>query len=142
MTYATLDQLKDRFGEKLLIKLTDRSQPASGAIDQAVIDRALADTDALIDGHLAERYALPLASVPALVTDTALAIAVYKLHRNTVSDKIKDDYGDALKLLRDLTAGKVRLDVAGSEPASVTSDGIKTNKDDRPMTSDNMSGFI
>ena len=55
MTYATLDQLTDRYTERLLRQLTDRAAPPAGAIDAEVVDRALADTDAVIDGYLAGR---------------------------------------------------------------------------------------
>ena len=142
MTYATLALLQDRYGDRMLISLTDRSQPATGAIDTDVVDRALADTDALIDGHISVRYQLPMATTPDLVVDLAQAIAIYKLHRKSASEKISKDYEQALKSLRDISTGKIRLDVAGSEPASSGSAGVKTNKTDRPMTNETMKGWI
>lgn len=142
MTYCTLQQLQDRYGDRMLIQLTDRSQPASGAIDVDVVNRAIADTDGLVDGHLSVRYQLPLSEIPALVVDLAQAIVIYKLHRKTASDKIEKDYDGALKLLRDLSNGKVRLDVAGAEPASSGNSDVITNEPARPMTSKNMTGLI
>ena len=142
MSYATLAQLTDRFGEKMLIELTDRDTPPADAIDTAVVDRALADTDAMIDGFLAGRYALPLASTPALVADLAQAIAIYKLHREVAAGKIKDDYDAAMRLLEKIAEGKVRLNVAGIEPASSGSSGVRTNDRARPLTEDTMKGFI
>src|SRR5690606_6605607 len=50
------------FRRPLLVALTDRAEVATGEIDQDVVDRALADTDAMIDGYIAARYALPLAA--------------------------------------------------------------------------------
>ncbi|MPZ57614.1 MAG: DUF1320 domain-containing protein [Rhizobiales bacterium] len=142
MPYATLEQLTDRFGESMLIELTDRAEPPAGAIDQDVIDRALADADALIDGYLKGRYLLPLSATPPLVTDLALAIAGYKLHRNVASEKIRKDYEDALKTLRDIAAGTVRLDLAGAEPEASGASGVQFSDRERDMTPDNLKGFV
>lgn len=142
MPYATQAQLIERYGEPMLVELTDRAEPPTGEIDASVVDRALADTDALIDGFLKGRYQLPLAQTPPLVVDLALAIAVYKLHRNVASEKIRRDYDDALKVLRDIAAGVVRLDVDGAEPAASGLSGVKTNDRERPLTPENLKGFI
>lgn len=140
--YATLDQLKERFSEKMLLSLTDRATPAAGVIDEDVVDRALADTQAQIDGYLAARYKLPLVDTPALVTDLALVIAIYKLHRKSPDDKIKEDYNQAIKTLRDISAGVVRLNVEGVEPTSSGNSGVRTNDRPRDLTPENLKGFI
>ena len=126
----------------MLISLTDRAKPATGVIDTSVVDRALADTDATIDGYLAGRYQLPLASTPALVTELALPIAIYKMHRKVASEKIRKDYDDAMKALREISTGTIRLDIAGAEPASSSTGGVRTSDCDRPMTNNTMKGFI
>lgn len=142
MSYATQAQLVERYGQSMLLDLTDRAEPPAGAIDPAVVDRALADTDALIDGYLKGRYALPLASTPPLLRDLALSIAVYKLHRNVASEKIRQDYEDAMRSLREIASGAVRLDVAGTEPAGSGATGVRTNDRERPFTEDNLKGFV
>ncbi len=142
MSYATEQQLVDRYSERMLVQLTDRALPATGEIDPDVIARALADTDATIDGYLKGRYRLPLASVPPLVTDLALAIAIYKLHRKAPDEKIRKDYDDALRTLRDIANGVVRLDVAGVEPEASGASGVKTNDRERPLTPENLKGFV
>jgi phage gp36-like protein len=143
MTYASLAQLIDRVGEPMLIDLTDRGEVATGAIVVAVVDRALADADALIDGYLAARYQLPLAVTPALITDVAQAVALWKLHVTTPEDKIKLDYDAALKTLREIAQGLIRLpDAQGLEPASSGASGVIVTDRERPFTADNMKGFI
>ena len=69
MGYVTQQQLVDRFGERLLLQVADRADPPAGTINADVVARALADTDAMIDGYLAGRYILPLAATPPLLTD-------------------------------------------------------------------------
>jgi len=142
MAYATLQQLTDRYGERMLINLTDRGDVATDTIDTDAVDRAIADTQAVIDGYLAGRYALPLESVPDLVADLAQAIAIYKLHVVATDPKIETDYKDAIKALEKIASGMITLEVAGVEPAGSGSSGVQVTDRDRPMTADNLKGFI
>lgn len=142
MPYATLQQLTDRFGESMLIALTDRGPVELGAIDTVIVDRAQQDADAMINGYLAGRYQ-PLVTVPALISDIAASIVIWKLHVTTPEDKIKADYDAALRTLRDIASGLVRIpDAAGLEPASSGASGVIVTDRDRPFTADNMTGFI
>ena len=142
MSYCTLQQLKDRYSETLLVEVSDRGAVSTGMIDEALITRAIADADALIDGYLKGRYALPLAAVPPLVTDLSLTIAIYKAHANVAAEKIRQDYLDALKLLAQISAGTVRLDVAGVEPAASGASDVRTNEPERPLSAATMKGYI
>lgn len=58
MTYATQQQLIDRYGAALLIALTSRDDDPVPTIDAAAVGRALNGADALIDDYLAGRYAV------------------------------------------------------------------------------------
>lgn len=69
MPYANLSGLTARYGQHMLVDLTDRALPPTGQIDVDVVQAALEDTDALIDGYLAGRYALPLAEDAAAALD-------------------------------------------------------------------------
>lgn len=142
MTYATLQNLTDRYGARTLVALSDRGEVATGVVDADVVARALADTDAQIDGYLATRYALPLAQVPALVADLAQAIAIWKLHPYDPDAKIRRDYDDALRALRDIAEGRIRLDLAGSEPEGSGAGGVTITDRERPLSADNLKGFI
>src|SRR4051812_42144975 len=112
MTYAAQADLVKRYGTDLLIDCTDRATPQGGTIDADVVTGALQDADAVIDGYLKVRYALPLSATPALLRDLAQAIAIYKMHRDSAADKIRNDYTDALKTLDLISKGTIRLDVA------------------------------
>jgi len=142
MTYATLDQLTDRYGEQMLVLLTDRGAVATGTIDADVIARALTDADAMIDGFLKGRYVLPLAETPPLLSDLAQMIAVWKLHRHAPDEKIEKDYKEAMAILDRIGSGKVRLPVAGIEPAAAPSSGVRLTDRERPLTAENLKGFI
>lgn len=143
MTYATLEQLIEKLGEPTLVQLTDRDEPRTGAIVIGRVDRALADTDSVIDGYLAGRYRLPIeGGVPALLVDFALAIAAYKLHPFKPDEKIETDYKDAVASLAKISTGVIRLQLAGLEPASSGSSGVQAIDRERPLTPESLKGFI
>ncbi|MGJ5203635.1 gp436 family protein [Bradyrhizobium sp. HKCCYLR20261] len=142
MSYAAQSDLVARYGSEMLIELTDRADPPAGTIDASVVTQALTDADAVINGYLLGRYTLPLATTPPLLKDLAVPIAVYKLHRDTVSEKVRLDYQDALKMLSQIAAGAVRLTVAGIEPAASGASGVRTTDRARPLTPENLKGFI
>lgn len=142
MTYASMDMLKTRFGEKTLIALTDRADPPAGQIDADLVAQELAKTDAVIDGYLAAKYRLPLVDVPPVVEDIALSIAIYKLHVYATDQKVKDDYDQALRSLREIAAGTIKLPVAGIEPAASGAEGVQFIDRCRPLSPESMTGFI
>lgn len=142
MPYTDLDQLTDRFGDPMLVNLTDRGTPQSGAVDTDIVNRAIADTDAVIDGYLAAKYVLPLSEVPPLVSDLATTIAIYKLHIYTPPEKIVEDYKQALRSLKDISGGAIKLSVAGVPTAAGKGTGARLTDRDRPLTAAKMTGFV
>lgn len=118
MTYATQQDLVDRFGEVELIQLTDRAAPPSGAIDATVVAKALGDADQVIDGYLAGAdLALPLIDVPEIVKRWAADIARYFLHKDAPSETVRANYADAIRRLQDVAAGRIKLQVDGTAAA-------------------------
>jgi phage gp36-like protein len=142
MPYSSLAELSDRYGTNQLISLTDRADVATGVIDTDVIDQALASADALIDGHLGARYQLPLAQTPPLIADLAQAITFWKLHIFDPGAKVKADYDAAMRTLRDISSGTVRIPAAGIEPVGTGAAGVQVTDRERPLTEANMKGLI
>lgn len=142
MPYCTIDELTERYSESLLVQISDRADEATGEIDTGLIDRAIADADALIDGYLKVRYALPLAAVPRLVKDLSLRISIYFAHAHVAADKIKEDYKDALRVLEAISKGLIVLDIDGAEPAASGASEVRTNAPERPFTAETMKGFV
>jgi phage gp36-like protein len=142
VAYTDLDQLTDRFGAQMLVNLTDRSDPRTDAVDTNIVDRAIADTQAVIDGHLVGKYALPVSAVPPLIADLAAIIAIYKLHIYTPEEKIGEDYKQALRSLESIARGTIKLSIEGAPAAAGQSSGARLTDRKRPMTAANMTGFI
>lgn len=142
MPYCTLQELTDRYSARMLLDLSDRGEAPAEEVDAALIDRAIADADALIDGYLKVRYALPLATVPRLVKDLSLRISIYYAHAHVASEKIREDYKDALRTLGEISRGLLQLDVDGIEPAPSGSAEVRTNEPERPLSAATMRGYI
>jgi phage gp36-like protein len=115
MTYAAESDLTERFGALELAQRTDRTNGTT--VDAAVLGRALADADAEINGYLATRYTLPLASTPPLINRLACEIARYRLYDDGVPETVRVRYQDAVSLLKRMASGEVQL--AGITPVAV-----------------------
>lgn len=143
MTYCTLPDLIERFGERMIISLTDRGDRAAGVIGTIVVDRALADTDAVLNGYLATRYDVTqLVPVPALLRDLALSVAIWKLHIATPDKKIEDDYNEALRTLRDISKGLSVLEVGGRPAETSAPISVRFTERPRPLSADSLKGYI
>lgn len=143
MTYATKQDLIDRFGETELRQLTDRTNRPASTIDDTVVDRALTDAAALINGYLAKVYSLPLASTPAVLTRVAADVARYLLHGKAAETggPVARAYDQAVAWLRDVARGTVQLEVGGT-PAAATGGGqVRTTGPDRTFTRDSLRGL-
>jgi phage gp36-like protein len=113
MPYCTLDSIEAP--EKDLIELTDDA--GIGVIDQAVVDKAIAHADELIDGYLRGRYPLPLNPVPGLIAALSADISLYRLYgrrpRLSIPESLSDKYKNALKLLDNIQKGQITLGIGG-----------------------------
>lgn len=114
MPYALKADMLEEFSEAELIQLTDRDTPATGAIVDAVLDRALAGASAEIDGYLA-RYAGATLDLPIL-TRYCCDMARYRLYRDAAPEEVRLRYRDAVRFLEQVAAGKIGLGT-GAEAA-------------------------
>lgn len=141
MPYATTQDLIDRFGEEELLQLADRD--GDGVIDAAVVERAAADADAEIEGYLVGRYALPLESVPPVLSRIACDMARYHLYDDLATETVRTRYEDARRLLESIAAGKVQLGLPASAGAAPVSGSPEVDSDApaRVFTRDSLEGF-
>ncbi|MBP5857290.1 DUF1320 domain-containing protein [Marivibrio halodurans] len=116
MSYATQQDMIDRFGEGELLALADRD--GDGTIDAAMVERALADAAGLIDSYIGARYALPLVAVPSQLTSAACDVARWRLYTDAPHERVESAYKAAVAWLKDIQAGRADLDADGIEPAA------------------------
>jgi len=141
--YATQQDLIDRFGATELVQLTDRANRPATTIDAVVVERALADATALIDGYVGKVYALPLAAVPQALTKAAADIARYYLHgkRADKDGEVERAYKEADRWLINISRGLVQLDVGGVPPAQPDGGTVRVVAPDRRFSRDSLRGL-
>jgi len=131
MTYATQQDMVDRFGEREVIALSDRDN--NGAIDAAVVTASLISTDNEINAYLAGGYSLPFPSVLPVIRDFACDIARYRLSSGEVveTDEVRNRYRDAIKFFEKVASGKISLGVNLLNQPATTIGGVKSSSQAR-----------
>ena len=126
MPYATQSDLAARFGEAELLQQTDLT--GTGAINGQAVEDATdltrKDASALIDGYVSARYSLPLAVVPGLLVGVCCDLARYALYIEAVPPIVQQRRDQAIATLRDISLGKLRLDVGGDTPSVPAPSGL------------------
>ena len=107
MTYATSDDFIQRFSEAELLDLADLD--GDGVADASVLQSRINDTAAEINSYLGIRYAVPVLPVPDRIRDLACDILRYKLYGDAPTEHVRKRYEDALRYLRDVSAGNAAL---------------------------------
>lgn len=117
MSYATQQNLVDRFGASEIQQLSDQANV--GAINAAVVAVALADADELINGYIAAKMALPLSDVPLILVKLACDIARYYLWGTVAPDLVVTHFKAAVRVLKDIAKGEFcpGLDSGGKQVA-------------------------
>lgn len=141
MTYATQQDLIDRYGEEEIVQLTDRADPPQGAIDATAVTRALEDASHEIDGYLAARYTLPLTTTPQVLVRLACDIARYRLYDDRATEAVTQRYRDAVRFLEAIARGQVNLGLDASAQAPATSGGPDFSAPDRVFSAETLADY-
>ena len=104
MPYATTQDLVNRFGETVIKQL-------AVSVDSVMVEQALLDASAEIDGYIARRYPLPLTDAQPVLLPLCCAIAMYRLHGNRLTEAVRDAYRDAVRRLESIASGVLSLAV-------------------------------
>ncbi|MCB9852770.1 MAG: DUF1320 domain-containing protein [Phycisphaerales bacterium] len=149
MSYATLDDLKQRLG-KDYAKLTDRV--AATTADDDVGTEILAGAHGTIDGYLVKRYLVPVDSTGApslaqFLKQHVLNIASYiawesNPFRKDIPERITLSRTQTIDMFRDIAAGK--LDLPGVAPipsGNAAGPSAEAVGEERVFTMDAMEGL-
>ena len=153
MTYATATDLLNQFSAEEIAQRADRGMPrlvtadmlktaaaagdmsgytadeqAAAAAALALINEKLLDAESMVNGYLATRYQVPLATVPRLVMGAACDIARYALYDDLATEQIGQRHKDAVKLLESIGAGRISLgiDTSGNKPTGTSGAQIES----------------
>jgi phage gp36-like protein len=151
MTYATVQDLTDRRGEAMIARLTggdDLGLGVAPTVDPVVAERALADATSEIDGYLRDRYALPLAQVPAQLVEWTCTLAMPRLYTRAADRTagMPDDLVAEIKAVRAqldrVSKGTIDLGLpTGEAPASAARPLARVSSPPRLMSPDALKDY-
>lgn len=130
MAYSVRDDIIDALPLDDLIALTD--DDGLGMVNDAVLARAIADADSLIDAYCEGRYQLPLNPVPAIIRRLSVDFAIYNLYsRRAVDmpDGRSAAHKNGLEFLEKVAARQISLGAAGGQAAETPVPGMVAGND-------------
>lgn len=127
MAYSTTTDMLTRVTVQTLVQLTD--QGGTGNVDETIVQSAIADSDSMINAMIAPVYQVPLTTVPLVIREMSLTMAVYRLHlfRSVDPGVWKGEHDRALDFLRSVADGKAKLEGVAAKPP--TSDSLSGSVD-------------
>lgn len=139
MAYCAKTDLEQRFGAVEIADLLDRDH--NGTEDSGVLAQTIGDADALIDGYLGSRYAVPLSTIPDLVKAISCDIVRFLLWDDNAPDEIRKRYDDRIKQLRDIANGMISLPATTTASTTGGNGGVEYEGNERVFTMDTLAGF-
>lgn len=141
MAYCTQTDIVEQISETELVQLTDDA--GNGVVDTSVVDRAIADADAEIDGYCEARYSVPFTTATAQVRKLSVDIAVYNLfsRRAGAPESRVKRYDDAIAFLTRVADGKATLPGVSGAASESASDRVDLSGSDRVFSRDNLVGW-
>jgi phage gp36-like protein len=127
VSYAAPQDLLNRYPNRDLVQLTNED-PAAQVVDTAVLQQALDDASAEIDGYLGARFALPLSDPPTVLNRLTADIAVYRLQALRPLHDLADArrrYDDAVAMLGRVAAGELTLGIASDQRETQIADSAE-----------------
>lgn len=112
-----------------------------------IVEAAIADADAEIDGYLAKRYRVPLNPAPRILNKFSKDIAAYNLFTRAGLDEvdgggvIRDRYNAAIKFLTLLAQGKVSVGPETEDPAGAASGSFAVHSPGRLFNRERLEGM-
>ena len=140
--YCALADILKQIPEEVILQLTDDAN--MGVVNQEVVDEAIANAGAVIDGYCSARYTIPFATVPAIIKPIAVDLAVYNLYARrveTMPDVREANQKNAIKLLSDISKGAIRLGAEAVTAATSTQQSPQVTSNGRLFSRDKMRGL-
>lgn len=113
-SYATVQDMIDRFGQTEMIRLTTPADQGLDGVVMATAEAKLADASALMDTYVGRRYQVPMDVPPQIIVSGCCNIARYYLaqrENTSPTEDMRRAYDDAMAFLRDVSLGKAVLEL-------------------------------
>ena len=110
MSYATVSQFINKYGESLAVKLTNPDSPGATTVDTVRLQAELDRASDLMDGYLRVAYGqvMPFQTQPKDLDWRCMALALYMLTRYPTEEDQRR-YAEQIQWLRDVSSGRAHL---------------------------------
>jgi phage gp36-like protein len=143
MAYCALTDILDQIDEAILIQLTDDEN--AGIVEESRVEKAIADADSEINGHIGARYSLPLPDpVPNIVRKFSVDVAIYNLYsrrQSIMPDERRERYNAAIRFFEQVAAGKASLGESDPEGSPAGTNAPEISGPPRIFDRSKMRGF-
>ena len=151
MSYSTKEEVREMLKDDALNAIigdTFSEDPEARQTKVApIIESAIEDADAEIDGYLAKRYAVPISPAPRVLNKFSKDIAIYNLYSRLGIDEGTEEknylnrYNAAVKFLTLVAEGKVSIGAETEDPASAAATGFSVKSNPRIFSRGSMKGM-
>lgn len=147
MSYCTLSDLENQISESALIDITYEITGEEGevpAIDEDIINAAIADADAEIDAYLYGKYTVPIDPVPTIIAKISVDFTIYRLSGRRglpVPEDRKQQYENGVRLLKDIQRGIATIGTSTPTTSSDSGPVSTTTASDRIFTATTLANF-
>lgn len=151
MSYSTKEEVREMLKDDALNTIIgdtfiDDADDREAQIGP-IIESAIADADAEIDGYLSKRYAVPITPPPKVLKKFSKDIAVYNLFSRVGIDEGSEEknylnrYNSAIKFLTLVAEGKVSIGAQADDPKAAAAAGFSAKSSSRLFSRDSMKGM-
>ena len=112
-----------------------------------IVEQAIADADAEIDGYLAKRYKVPFEKTPQVINKFAKDIALYNMvSRKGVDENDREKtyltrYNAAIAFLTKVAEGRISIGVSENNTEDAARIGFSMSNSPRLFSRGNMKGW-
>ncbi|WP_166838704.1 gp436 family protein [Rheinheimera pleomorphica] len=142
MPYCTVADMISRYGQQDMILLSWREGAADGEINQPVIEQAIADATAEINGYIGGRYELPLSLVPDVLVRHCCDIARYLMSGDRTPETVQKRYDSVISYLVKVGKGDLSLGLSQGNPTEPSETIAMIQADGQVFNRKNSKGFI
>lgn len=141
--YCTADDMIKRFERDELVRLTDKDGSA-GDVVPAVLEQAIDDAGATINGYLAGVVKLPLTTPPENMNRLCADVARYYLYDDALDDahQAARRYKAAMDYLTAVASGKIRLNMTADEASASATNLAEFSSAGSVFARDKSTGFL
>ena len=151
MAYCTVAEVLDMLKEDMLnVIIGDNYIENEDERIQAItpiVEQAIADADAEIDGYLAKRYKVPFGKTPQVINKFAKDIALYNMvSRKGVDENDREKtyltrYNAAIAFLTKVAEGRISIGVSENKTEDAARIGFSMSNSPRMFSRGSMKGW-